>query len=267
MVREAELRMRATAQLLGYYITLLLFGAGGLVLTVFCFLTGWVPATGKSERFFQRLIHLLLAAFVWWVRFIRLMHVTYHGFARLPSGGCVLVANHPGLMDITYLLARLPEAVCVFKPAIRRNPILGASARRAGYIAGDGGHDAIRRAAAKVAAGNILVIFPEGTRTRGGERVGACKPGFVLVARRAAAPIQLVRITWNSNVLAKGQPWWKLPRLPAFIDVTIGPRLAMTEETDTAAVTAEIEGWFQADPETAACQLWPAGVTVLSSSA
>lgn len=259
--------MKASVQLLGYYLSLLFFGGSGLLLTGFCFLTGWVPATARSERFFQRLIHWLFARFVWWGRFSRLMYVSHHGFDRLPHGGCVLAANHPGLMDITFVLARVPEALCVFKPAIRRNPVLGAAARRAGYIAGDGGHDLIRYAAQKIAAGHTLVIFPEGTRTRPGEMVGPCRPGFVLMARRAGAPIQLVRITWNSNVLAKGQPWWKLPRLPARIDVTVGPRLAVAAEADTVAVTAGIEAWFRASPETAACQPWPAGVTVLPVSA
>jgi len=256
--------MRATFQLLGYYFSLVLFGVGGLALTAFCVLTGWVPATPRSERFFQRVIHRLFAVFVWWGRFSRLMYVNHHGFARALPGGCVLVANHPGLMDVTFLLARLPEAVCIFKPAIRRNPVLGAAARRAGYIGGDGGHDVIRQAAENVAAGNILVIFPEGTRTPPGETVGVCKSGFVLMARRSGAPIQLARITWNSNVLAKGQPWWKLPKLPARIDVALGPRLEVAADADPAAVSGAVRAWFQAAPETAACQPWPAGITVLT---
>ncbi len=256
--------MRSTIQLLGYYLSLVFFGASGLALTVFCCLTGWVPATARTERFFQRLIHRLFALFVWWGRFIRLMDVRHHGFDRLPPGGGVLVANHPGLMDITFLLARVPEAVCVFKPAIRRNPVLGAAARRAGYIGGDGGHELVRRAAEKIAAGHLLVIFPEGTRTRPGESVGPCKPGFILMARRAAAPIQLVRLTWDSNVLVKGRAWWRLPRLPAHIDVTLGPRLLVRAAADPAAAAAEIEAWFRVAPETAACQPWSPGFTVLS---
>lgn len=255
--------MRSALQLSGYYLSLVFFGASGLALTVFCLLTGWVPATAGTERFFQRLIHRLFALFVGWGRFIRLMYVTHHGFERRVTGSSVLVANHPGLMDITFLLARVPEAVCVFKPALRRNPVLGAAARRAGYIGGDGGHEVVRLAAEKVAAGHTLVIFPEGTRTRPGESVGSCKPGFVLMARRAAAPIQLVRLTWDSNVLVKGRAWWRLPRLPAHIDVTLGPRLLVQAEADTATVAAGIEAWFRATPETAACQSWPPGITVL----
>jgi len=254
-------------QLLGYYLSLFFFGAFALGLTVFSVLTAWLPDTPRTRHFFQRLIHRLFALFLWWGRVSHLLIVRHRGFERLPTGGCVVAANHPGLMDITFLLARLPEALCVFKPAIRHNPILGASARRAGYLANDGGHDVVRQAVDALAAGNHLVIFPEGTRTPPGQLVGKCRPGFVLAARRAGVPIQLVRITWNSNVLVKGRAWWKRPRLPARIEVTVGPRLHVAATARPAEVAAEIEAWFAAAPETAACQRWSENLTVVPVSA
>jgi 1-acyl-sn-glycerol-3-phosphate acyltransferase len=121
--------LRAIYQLPAYYCTLLLFGAGGLELSALSLLSGWLPATERTERFFQRLIHRHFAFFHGWCALARLVHVDYRGFERLPRGGLVLVANHTSLIDITCLLARIPEAVCIFKPAIRRNPVLGAAAR------------------------------------------------------------------------------------------------------------------------------------------
>ena len=61
------------------------------------------------------------------------------------------------------------------------------------------------------------------------------KPGFVLIARRARAPIQLVRITTDSDVLTKGRAWWRLPKFPAHIEVSAGPLIA----PDTAARPGE----------------------------
>ena len=250
---------RAAYTFVGYYATLGLFGAGALTLSVAALVAGALPAAARPERFFQRLIHRLCAAFVAWTGFARLFHVRYHGFDRLaPDGpGLVIVANHPGLTDITSLLARLPEALCIFKPAIRRNPLLGAAARRAGYLASDGGHEVIRHAAEKVAAGHRVIIFPEGTRTTPGAGVLPFKPGFVLMARRADAPIQLVRIACSRPVLAKGRAWWKLPPLPAHVDLTVGPRLRVNRDADLAAVAAEIEAWFRAAPAASAYHPWP----------
>src|SRR5258708_40205825 len=114
--------LRSVYNLLAYYFTLLLFGVFGLELSLLSLLAGWLPATERTERFFQRLIHRHFAFFHGWCEFVRLVFVRYKGFERLPRGGFVLVANHPALIHITSLLARVPKAVCIFQPDIRRNP-------------------------------------------------------------------------------------------------------------------------------------------------
>jgi 1-acyl-sn-glycerol-3-phosphate acyltransferase len=233
-------------QLAAYYLSWFFFGVFGLTLNVFCFVVGWGRSTDGRERFFQRLIHRHFALFVWWLRTTRLVHVRYVGFERLSSHGIVIAANHPGLMDVAFLLARVPEALCIFKPAIRGNPVLGAAARCAGYLASDGGVNLARQASEKVAAGHNLVVFPEGTRTPAGESLRPLKPGFVLIARRAQAPIQLVRIECDSNLLTKDWPWWKLPPLPAHVTVSLGPVLKPEPANEPVATAATIEAWFRA---------------------
>jgi 1-acyl-sn-glycerol-3-phosphate acyltransferase len=250
--------LRACYQLPAYYLTLLLFAAGGLELSLLSLLFAWLPNTDRVERFFQRLIHRHFALFHAWCSALNLVHVRYHGFDRLPRGGAVLVANHVSLIDITCLLARIPEAVTLFKPAIRRNPVLGAAARRAGYVASDLGHDAVRAAAAKVSAGHLLVIFPEGTRRKPGVPMLPFKPGFVLIARRAGAPIQLVNINTSSDVLTKEIAWWQLPRFPARVEVTLGPLVAPDAAVPINEVSAEIEAWFRSPPsDDPACSAVP----------
>jgi len=134
--------------------------------------------------------------------------------------------------------------VCIHKPAIRRNPVLAAAARHAGYLGSDGGHELVRGAARQVAAGRTLVIFPEGTRTPPGAAPLPFKPGFVLIARLARAPIQLVRITTDSNLLTKGRAWWRLPQLPAHVEVTAGPLVRTNTPASIGGLAAEIEAWF-----------------------
>ena len=240
--------LRSVYQLPAYYATLLLFAVGGLELSLFGLLCSGLPATDRLERFFQRLIHRHFVFFHWWCRALDQVYVRYEGFDRLPRGGAVLVANHISLIDITCLLSRIPEAVCIFKPAIRRNPVLGAAARRAGYLGSDQGHEGVRAAAAKVAAGNLLVVFPEGTRRPPGTALLPFKPGFVIIARRAHAPIQLVRIVTDSDVLTKGRPGWKLPRFPAHVTVTLGPLIPANSAATAAELSAEIEAWFRSPP-------------------
>jgi 1-acyl-sn-glycerol-3-phosphate acyltransferase len=253
---------RSVYNLPAYYLTLCFFAAFGLGLNLFSLLTGWLPASERTERFYQRLIHRHFALFHWWCEFARLVFVRYRGFEKFPAGGLVLAANHPALIDITCLLARVPEAVCIFKPAIRRNPVLGAAARRAGYLASDGGHELVRRAAEKVAAGSTLVVFPEGTRTPPGEVLLPLKPGFILIAQRARAPVQLVRITTDSDVLTKGRAWWRLPRFPAHVEVVAGPVIPADSTADPEATAGRIEAWFRAAPVAdAACATAPGALS------
>jgi 1-acyl-sn-glycerol-3-phosphate acyltransferase len=239
--------LRPAYNLLAYYLTLALFGLFGFELTLVSLLAALLPRAERRERLFQRLIHRHFVVFHWWCERAGLVYVRYRGFERLPRGGAVLVSNHPALIDVTCLLARVPEALCIFKPAIRRNPVLGAAARSAGYLSGDGRHELIRTAAEKVAEGNLLLVFPEGTRTPAGVPLLPFKPGFVVIARRANAPIQLVRITTDSDVLTKGRAWWRLPRFPAHIQVEAGPLITVNPESETADAVARIEAWFRAE--------------------
>jgi 1-acyl-sn-glycerol-3-phosphate acyltransferase len=210
-------------------------------------LAGWLPPTDDTERFFQRFINFHFRCFHEWCALLNLVHVRYDGFERIPAGGVVLVANHVSLVDITCVLARIPEALCIFKPAIRRNPVLGAGARRAGYLSSDGGHHLIRHAVAKVARGQKLVVFPEGTRAPG-RALLPFKPGFALIAREAGAPIQLLRIATDSELLAKGRPILKLPRFPAHVTITVGPLLAPDPDGRPEELTAAVEAWYQGSP-------------------
>lgn len=248
-------------QRVAYYITLLLFAAGGLELSLVSLVFGWLPSTERVERFFQRMIHWHFAFFHVWCDVFALVRVRYDGFNRVPTGGVVLVANHVSLIDITCLLARVPEAVCIFKPAIRRNPVLGAAARRAGYLGNDGGPDLVRTAADKVAAGNTLVVFPEGTRSPSRETPLPFKAGFALIARRAHAPIQLVRIATDSDLLTKGRAWWRLPKFPAHVVVTVGPRLPADIAGSATELAAQVETWFRKPPgDDAACASLPGAI-------
>lgn len=232
-------------QLAGYYSTLVLFAAGGIGFTLYCLLASLLPGLARNDRHFQRVIHRLFMIVLGWARALRILNVHYEGVDQIPAGGCVVIANHPGLMDIVYLLARIPEAISLFKPAIRNNPILGAGARRAGYIGNDSGPDLVRVAGGKAAAGRKLVIFPEGTRTPPGVVIGPLRPGYVIIARRAGVPIQLVCIAWNTNVLVKGRAWWKLPRLPGRVNVKVGPLVSVAPDESTGKVSARIESWFR----------------------
>jgi hypothetical protein len=88
----------------------------------------------------------------------------------------------------------------------------------------------------------------------------------VLIAQRAPAPIQLVRITTDSDVLTKGRAWWRLPRFPAHVEVTAGPLVPADRSARPGELAAEIEAWFRTPATPGATAHNPARVPAAATS-
>jgi len=96
---------------------------------------------GTEERFFQRLIHLHFELFHWWVCVCPAVYVRYRGFEHLPRGGLVIVGNHPALIDITCLLARLLKPCASSNPPSAAIPFLAPLPAARAISVTDGGHE------------------------------------------------------------------------------------------------------------------------------
>lgn len=141
--------------------------------------------------------------------------------AAIPDGPCVLVANHPTLMDISALLAADSNLVYPVKPSLFNSFWARPLFRHAGQFEG-AGQDPLRvaemveAATARLAAGQRVIIFPEGTRS---PEHGLHPFGRVAfeIARRAAVPIVPLVISCRPRFLGKSggfrRPPAGLPRL------------------------------------------------------
>lgn len=120
--------------------------------------------------------------------------------------------------------------------------MLGGGARLAGYIRNDLPTGMIRLSIAATRKGSQLLIFPEGTRTRG-QSVNAFKPGFALIAKKADAPIQTVFIETNSPFLGKDWPLFKKPVFPLRYSVRLGQRFEV--KGDIKTFIAQLEQYYK----------------------
>jgi 1-acyl-sn-glycerol-3-phosphate acyltransferase len=154
------------------------------------------------------------------------------------QGALIIAPNHPSLLDAVLVGSRLPRIICIMKAEIQDNPILGGGARLAAYIRDNSPFNMIRSAVACLRAGNQLLMFPEGTRTRQKNRY-RFKGGYALIAKTAGVPVQTVFIETNSKFLGKGWPLYRKPAFPLRYRVRLGQRFEVDGEVKSAVTAME----------------------------
>jgi 1-acyl-sn-glycerol-3-phosphate acyltransferase len=221
VARQAAYLWRTLRTALGFGA----FGAGALMVSLCVFpLLAWVP--GDRERRAQQVVHRMFRLWVWFATILGLIRVRWQGVERLRGQPpCIVVANHPSLIDIVLLIACMPQADCVVKKAAWRNPVLGGAVRGAGYIRNEGGGALIDTCASYVRRGRWLVLFPEGTRSPA-QRLGALHRGAAHVALRSGVPLLPVVITCDPPTLMKGQKWYHVPDRVIQFTVQVGEPIA-----------------------------------------
>ena len=137
------------------------------------------------------------------VRFI--MRLKVHGKENLPlAGGALLCPNHITLMDAPALASSLPRQIrFMAKAEIFNVPVIGAVVKSTGAIKVDRrGSDvgAIKSAISKIKNGDIVAVFPQGTRRAGLNPADTkIKNGAGMIAFRAHCPVIPVAIKTKNN--------------------------------------------------------------------
>ncbi|PHX41431.1 acyltransferase, partial [Pseudomonas sp. NZIPFR-PS2] len=190
-----------------------LFGFGGLCLRLLVFpLLSCLPGDAAKHR--SRARHTI--SWLFWF-FIRLMQragvLTYsvEGTEKLGRPGQMIIANHPSLIDVVFLIGLVRQANCVVKQSLWQNPFTRGPVRDAGYISNDGSAEMLDAAADALRGGQTLIIFPEGTRTTPGA-APAFHRGGAAIALRGATIITPVVIKVSPTTLTKAEPWYRIPK-------------------------------------------------------
>jgi 1-acyl-sn-glycerol-3-phosphate acyltransferase len=139
----------------------------------------------------------LFAGLVSWPAVVGVYRLRARGVEHLPEGGFVLAANHTSNFDPWPLGIPLwPHRQLRFMAKSELfNPVLTPLLRAAGAFKvrrGAGDIEAVRTAVELVKAGEIVVMFPEGTRRRKGLRkkhVARAHTGAARIALGAGAPL------------------------------------------------------------------------------
>lgn len=225
-------RMERLYRQVGTGFAFLMFGVGGLVLSVTLFPLYNVIISDPEERagIAQRTVRSTWQLFIWMIVTLRLMDVETEGIDVLRrETGTLIIANHPSLIDIVLIISMMDRAQCVVKEGVWKNPFMRGVVKATNYIPNLGDPErTLRECVAALRSGNNLIIFPEGTRTRPGKPVHL-ERGFANIAIRAGAPIRIVTVCCNPPMLRKGEMWYKSPVRRACFRISVGERIETAE--------------------------------------
>ncbi len=130
----------------------------------------------------------------------------------IEEGGFIVAPNHRSGLDIPLVAMALPRRMySIGKKELFSNKITGSFLKSLGGFPLDRGSidlSALKKAIDIVRSGNILLMFPEGTRSEKGN-LQKGKKGTVFIATNSKVPIIPAGITGTEKAFPKGA---KLPR-------------------------------------------------------
>ncbi|MGA2779841.1 MAG: lysophospholipid acyltransferase family protein [Steroidobacteraceae bacterium] len=181
--------------------------------------------------------------YAWSLSVTRAYRLDMRDIDRLRGGPPVVLApNHPSLIDAVLILAHHPNVACVMKSELMNNAFLGSGARLARFVGNDSPRQMIKESVAHLRRGSVLLLFPEGTRTKRSP-INALTGSVGLIAKYAHVPVQTLLIETDSPFLSKGWSLFRRPPLPITYRVRLGERFEAP--VDAALFTAELERYFR----------------------
>lgn len=190
------------------------------------------PGSWNVYRWLQRLFRLY---------FVHLIHLDVVGLSELPQGPLILCGNHQSALDPLLISTVVPDPVVHLTKAelFRRWPLRFALIHL-GCIPVHrqrGDHSAIKQALEQLRRGQILVIFPEGTRRHGGS--GPLHEGAAFLALHGGATLQSFKI----------QGSYHRDRLRLVFGPALKPSIDMTRHDVTQWLARQVSaGWAPTAP-------------------
>ncbi|HZK85176.1 MAG TPA: lysophospholipid acyltransferase family protein [Desulfosporosinus sp.] len=138
----------------------------------------------------------------------KLMGWDIQGAENMPAEGPVILAiNHQSIWDPLVAGSSLPRKVSFMaKEELFSIPVLGKIFSKLGAFPvkrGQGDMNAIRQSLAILKAGQVLGLFPEGTRSKNGE-IQKGLPGMVFLMEKSKASVVPIKMLGTRNLFIKG---------------------------------------------------------------
>ena len=124
-------------RLFGTVVGFSVFGLAGLLIGLLLFPLMFVFMRDSRKRQFaaRKLISTAFGAFVRMTSILGVLSFCIQGEEFIGSGdGRLIIANHPTLLDVVFLISLFSQTDCVIKEAVTRNPFMAGTVGAANYI-------------------------------------------------------------------------------------------------------------------------------------
>ncbi|KES18259.1 1-acyl-sn-glycerol-3-phosphate acyltransferase [Gilliamella apicola SCGC AB-598-I20] len=222
-------RLFATA--LGFII-FGLYGLFVLSLIWFSLLRLFVWNKQKRTLIAQYSISVNFKVFLWIIKSLGIFNYQFNGIEKLKQDeGCLIVANHPSLLDVVLLASVMGRCDCLVKGALLNNIFISRIIKTAGYILNGESSRILTQCNEILSNKGRILIFPEGTRSIPNHPI-TLQRGAANIALRCHADIRIIHIECNPPWLIKQQKWYDIPEKKARFNITVGEKIIIDDFLD-----------------------------------
>jgi len=170
--------------------------------------------------------------------------VQVDGLENIPHTPCVILSKHQSTWEVFFLQRLFMPVSTILKRELLQIPFFGWGIRLMHPIAIDRSNprqamvQVMQQGKQRIAEGNRVVIYPEGTRTPYGKTGNYGRSGAALAI---SAGVPVVPIAHNSGFC---WPAHQLIKRPGKIHVVIGKPLETTDTT-SQKLTEEVKAWIE----------------------
>lgn len=193
-----------------------LFGSGIIFVLLFIYPILWIIEKTKGHDPL-RMQAVFRFFFNIWLFFMGLGGL----LKSLPSKGkpieepCIIIANHPGLFDVIFLIKEIPGLSVLVKRSLAQKLPIAPMLKMGGYVLSPDNRTispvrSLQNAMEKLNMGLKFQLFPEGTRSPE-KKLLPFNAGAFKLAEKLQLPIQPVFIKNDPPFLPRKAPWYLPP--------------------------------------------------------
>ena len=241
-------------RLIATAIAFTLFGIGGVIVPLLALPVLYLLPGGVSTRQLRarKLVHWTFRVYIHIMRLLGILTWEIDHLDRLQRPGILVLANHPTLLDVVFLVAFIPHSDCIVKSRLMMNPAMRGFVTLTGYITNDSAETLMESAKQSLQRGSALIVFPEGTRTQSGQDLSFQRGAANIIVRASVVPTPVV-IQCEPATLSKQHKWYHIPKERKFHlsfqvldDVEMDQFMALSPSLGARHLTRYLEDFFSA---------------------